>query len=129
MIVKLIISAKSRAKNQNNAKIIKIYVLVFLDTNKSIDAEREIINALPCARNQIVNIYVSIMLVMIAMIHMIVATNIHAIPNVKTNLVSGLANMTQVLNTIYILVENLNAFINVNSVIGNVYFLIIFIKS
>jgi hypothetical protein len=54
---------------------------------KSIDAAREIINVLKCARNQIANIYVSMMLAMIAVIHMIVEISIHAMPNVKTNLV------------------------------------------
>jgi hypothetical protein len=52
---------------------------------KSIDAEKGIINALQCAKNQIANIYVSMMLVMIAVNHMIVEINIHAMPNVKTN--------------------------------------------
>ena len=54
---------------------------------KSIDAAREIINVLKCARNLIANIYVSMMLAMIAVIHMIVEISIHAMPNVKTNLV------------------------------------------
>ena len=53
---------------------------------KSIDAGRGIINALACARNLVANTYVTMMLVMIAVIHMIVEINIHAMPNVKTNL-------------------------------------------
>jgi hypothetical protein len=54
---------------------------------KSIDAEKEIINVLPSAKNQIANIYVNMMLVMMTVNHMIVEINIHAMPNVKTNLV------------------------------------------
>ena len=54
---------------------------------KSIDADKEIINVLTSAKNQIANIYVSMILVMIAVNHMIVEINIRAMPNVKTNLV------------------------------------------
>jgi hypothetical protein len=62
-------------------------VLEYLDMIKSIDAVKEIINVLACARNQIANIYVSMRPAMIAVIHMIVVINIHAMPNVKTNIV------------------------------------------
>jgi hypothetical protein len=83
--VKLITSAKSRARSLKNAKRAKTYVLEYLDMIKSIDVEREIINVLLCVKNQIANIYVSMMPVMIPVNHMIVEINIHAVPNVKTN--------------------------------------------
>jgi hypothetical protein len=55
---------------------------------KCIDAEKGIINVLPSAKNnQIAHIYVSMILVMIAVNHMIVEINIHAMPNVKKNTV------------------------------------------
>ncbi len=85
MTVKLITSVKSRARSQKNAKRVKIYVLESLDMIKSTDVEKEIINVLLCAKNQIVNIYVSMTLVMIVVNHMIAEINIHAKPNVKTN--------------------------------------------
>ncbi len=50
---------------------------------KSIDVEKEIINVLLCVRNKIANIYANMKLVMIAVNHMIVEINIHAMPNVK----------------------------------------------
>lgn len=84
--MKLFTSAKSLVRSLKHAKEAKIYVLEYLDMIKSIDAGRGIINALACARNLVANTYVTMMLVMIAVIHMIVEINIHAMPNVKTNL-------------------------------------------
>jgi hypothetical protein len=83
--VKLITSVKSHVRSPKSVNRAKICVLQCLDMIKSIDAEKGIINVLPCAKNQIANIYVSMMLVMIAVNHMIVEINIHAMPNVKTN--------------------------------------------
>ena len=83
MTVKLITSVKSRARSQKNAKRVKIYVLESLDMIKSTDVEKEIINVLLCVRNQIANIYANMKLIMIAVNHMIVEINIHAMPNVK----------------------------------------------
>ena len=96
---------------------------------KSIDVDREIINVLNNVRNLIAYICVSLMLVMIAVIHTIVETNIHAKLNVKTMIVKKHVNTILVSITMCTHVANLSATIIVNSAKENAYFLIIFIQS
>jgi hypothetical protein len=127
--VKPLTSAKSHARDLKSAKTVKIYVLQYLDMTNSIDVEREIINVLQDVKNLIAYICVSLMLVMIAVIHTIVETNIHAKLNVKTMIVKKHVNTILVSITMCTHVANLSATIIVNSAKENAYFLIIFIQS